>query len=348
MNQLPCEVVRDLLPSYVDGLTAETTNEMVRAHLESCADCRARLDAMRAPESTSSMDVKEIDFLKKNRRKNRRVVLWSLLGALALAAGILLLRAFGIGSAASPESLACKAEVQDGKTLVLTGDVVDSAHVISGVRFRQEEDGTVYATVRTAMAGLHHSGRLDSTYTAAREITRVCVNGRVIWEDGVEISPLAARIFATRHDYVGDMSANMATAEAVGIRDILGPFTSSLDTAQRPYRWTLEFPVEDGQRAQAVAWHTRSWASNIGLVLLAAVDNLDEVVFHWEGDGYELQLTVDETHAATGLGSPDLDPKVCGRSAAGIQRLLDAVYWQRRADWDLYNDPADVIIGTSH
>lgn len=37
-NDLTCAVVRDLLPSYVEGLTSEETNEAVDAHLAQCPD----------------------------------------------------------------------------------------------------------------------------------------------------------------------------------------------------------------------------------------------------------------------------------------------------------------------
>ena len=338
MNQLPCEVVSDLLPSYVDGLTNEVTGRLVRQHLESCESCRARYAAMGAPETERPDDAREIDFLKKNRRKNRRVVLWSLAGAALLAAVILLLRAFVIGSATSSDSLACRAEVQDGTTLVLTGDIVDSIHVISGVRFRQE-GGAVYVTVRTALSGVFRDSRLNRTYTAPQEITQVYVNGKLIWEDGVEISPLAARIFATRHDYVGDMPANRATADAIGIRDILGPFTNELKTSERPYCWTIVVQVEDGDWTEAMQSRDHAWAVNIGLVLLATVGNLDEVRFFFERDGSasDMVVTVDAVHSSVGLER--MDAKELGRSAAGIQRLLDAVYWQRHADWDAMNGP---------
>ena len=337
MNHLPCEVVRDLLPSYVDGLTSDMTTNLVRQHLDTCPACRARWTAMGAPEVEPAADTREIDFLKKNRRRNRRVILWSALGAALVVIALLLAHAFLIGSAAAPDALACRVTVENGNRLTVTGDVVDSLHVVSSVRFRQD-DGAVYITVRTAMPGLIHSGKIDSTYTAHREITQVYVNGRIIWEDGVEISPLAARIFATRHDYVGDMPANKATADAIGIGEILGPFTSSLETSERPYRWTLNIPVEDGEIARAMQSRNLSWSANIGRVLLATVGNLDEVLFLFEGDGYELSLTVDVRHAGNGLEPPDI--KACGQSAAGIQRLLDAVYWQRMADWDVMNGPS--------
>ena len=39
-QKIPCEVVRDLLPSYIDELTSEVTNRIVRDHLEGCEECR--------------------------------------------------------------------------------------------------------------------------------------------------------------------------------------------------------------------------------------------------------------------------------------------------------------------
>ena len=38
MNKIPCEVIRDLLPSYIDELTSEITNQVIREHLENCED----------------------------------------------------------------------------------------------------------------------------------------------------------------------------------------------------------------------------------------------------------------------------------------------------------------------
>ena len=78
-------------------------------------------------------------------------------------------------------------------------------------------------------------------------------------------------------------------------------------------------------------------AAERAFAYLHVVGNLDEVQFLFIGDGYEGDLRVDAQHAGNGLEPPDI--KVCGRSAAGIQRLLDAVYWQRMADWEVLNGP---------
>ena len=42
-----CEIVRDLLPLYAEGLTSEASNEFVEKHLKDCAECTQLLKDMR-------------------------------------------------------------------------------------------------------------------------------------------------------------------------------------------------------------------------------------------------------------------------------------------------------------
>ena len=36
MSKIPCEMIQDLLPSYIDELTSEVTNREVEAHVSEC------------------------------------------------------------------------------------------------------------------------------------------------------------------------------------------------------------------------------------------------------------------------------------------------------------------------
>ena len=50
-NDLTCGVVRDLLPSYVEGLTSPESNTAVERHLSGCPDCAQLRTALAgAPE----------------------------------------------------------------------------------------------------------------------------------------------------------------------------------------------------------------------------------------------------------------------------------------------------------
>ena len=43
---MKCEIIRDLLPSYVDGLTSEESNREIMAHVAECAPCKEILEQM--------------------------------------------------------------------------------------------------------------------------------------------------------------------------------------------------------------------------------------------------------------------------------------------------------------
>ena len=44
---LPCEIVRDLLPSYIDELTSEMSTKAVDEHLKECEKCQNILGEMK-------------------------------------------------------------------------------------------------------------------------------------------------------------------------------------------------------------------------------------------------------------------------------------------------------------
>jgi hypothetical protein len=275
---LPCEIVRDLLPSYADGLTCETTNEALREHLEGCAACREALAAMRAPEAAPlpEPDRKELDFLKKTRKRTRRIILTSLLGVLALVFGLLALRVFVVGREVSADAVAARAEV-DGRQVTLTAVPVDGAAAVTNIAFR-EDNGVVTATVRTGLVSFLHRGDAREVYEAAGEVKTVKLDGRILWQDGQQISARAAKLYETRHDYVGDASANIRSAGVAGVPEKLGPYTSVLDTESAPYVWHIR--LESGVRADELA-DRQAEMRRIGCALLAVVGNLDEVRFEY-------------------------------------------------------------------
>lgn len=43
---MKCSVIRDLLPSYIDGVCSQDTTEIVEEHLQSCEECRKTLNMM--------------------------------------------------------------------------------------------------------------------------------------------------------------------------------------------------------------------------------------------------------------------------------------------------------------
>ena len=72
-NDLTCGVVQDLLPSYVEGLTSPESNTAVERHLSECPDCAQLRTALAgAPKLAAPEDAKEVDYLKKVKRRGWR------------------------------------------------------------------------------------------------------------------------------------------------------------------------------------------------------------------------------------------------------------------------------------
>ena len=64
-TNIPCELIQDLFPSYIDGLTSEVTNQKIQEHVEECEPCKEMLCDMQQPEPAPILQKRkdEIDYL---------------------------------------------------------------------------------------------------------------------------------------------------------------------------------------------------------------------------------------------------------------------------------------------
>ena len=81
------EVIRDLFPSYIDGLTSRESNQLIEEHLGECRECREYLDEMKediAGEAQPVKNKKAIQPFRKLRQKTRRKILLAAVGAVLI------------------------------------------------------------------------------------------------------------------------------------------------------------------------------------------------------------------------------------------------------------------------
>ena len=48
MKKITCNIIRDILPLYLDEVVSEDTREMVEEHLQTCEACRREAKLMKA------------------------------------------------------------------------------------------------------------------------------------------------------------------------------------------------------------------------------------------------------------------------------------------------------------
>lgn len=186
MNKLPCGVVEDLLPLYIDELCREETKALVAEHLENCPVCRSKWEAMRGPTGMEAAGPRPMEI----EDENARIVLKKAAthyqgvaaGAVLLALIVCLALFFVLGGPAwlneeiniparEIELIHVQTE-EDGTVRLLIG--ADSYHAVTGggILLRTDENGQTYyiiafwahryAWLSPRMDGLDYAYTFDS------------------------------------------------------------------------------------------------------------------------------------------------------------------------------------------
>lgn len=281
-NDLTCGVVRDLLPSYIEGLLGEDSREAVDRHLKTCPACTAQKEAMAArtgPEPEEA--AKEVDYLKRVKKGTvKKIVLAVVCTALVLLGGIAL-KLFVIGTPLQAQSVAVLDEgMCSNNSLALSLISTNSGSALYGWKV-ETVDGVASIYARDVLVSpLHSSGLcyLEVPLEGVREVWLggTSGQGRLIWAEGMTIDQETLDLVDAKTPYCGDAPALGNIAKLLRVGDRIGYYNSSLQTSERPYRWTLEF--EDAEETTSATWGMSRF---LGYQMLALVENLDEVSFRY-------------------------------------------------------------------
>ena len=315
-NELSCEVVQDLLPSYVDGLTSEVTNKSIESHIQNCTSCSEIFNRMKQPEiSEMTMQKQDIDFLKKTRAKTRlHIVVGAIIAVIAVIA-VVLMNAYFIGkNIDNPDLIKVDATVTNCH-IVLNGNLTDFGEGVADVKF-ENENGIVHVTVLATKRSNFHKNYFYANYDSDTVISQIWLGDRIIWDNGDNISEDVAKLYKTKHSYIGNMSENEESALALEIWKDIGNYTNELQTIEEPYGWKLiakqNYAMENRLKIEA---QMKAYAS----ALIAVIDNLGYVTFEYTVDEEKCLLTFTEKEADTLAGQ---SVKEMAKTPCGLQELM--------------------------
>jgi hypothetical protein len=114
---MKCAIIKDLLPSYIDGLTSSESNLEIETHIENCTECKDIFEQMKA-EMNAEIKTEEIDLNKEKikpfKKLNKRVfkaVLITLAACIALVGAYMYF--FGVGWKVNSEDMNIEYSFQD-------------------------------------------------------------------------------------------------------------------------------------------------------------------------------------------------------------------------------------------
>ena len=64
-NEKECNIIRDLLPNYIEKLTNNDTNEFIEKHIENCKKCNDLLKNYKTENKVNEDDKIFINYAKK-------------------------------------------------------------------------------------------------------------------------------------------------------------------------------------------------------------------------------------------------------------------------------------------
>ena len=89
---MKCDIIMDLLPSYIDGLTSDASNEVIEEHIKTCVSCRQDLEEMQKSYTVEKIefDSEKVKPFKKVRRVMRLKVFIAMLGVILVFSTIMI------------------------------------------------------------------------------------------------------------------------------------------------------------------------------------------------------------------------------------------------------------------
>lgn len=338
-NKIPCEMIQDLFPSYIEELTSDVSNQLIEEHMEDCVNCRQVLKRMKDPavEAEDDGNQKEIDFLKKEKKKRKHLMIGSFLGALLLAGIVFFTRMYLIGAEIAGEYASAEIEIT-GNEICVNATTLDPDMRITDIIY-EETDGV--ANIR--LKGVHQlpvsflksDAEFRKTFVSEGEIREVSIGKNIVWADGYMISPITSAVYRSAHPYIGNMPDNGDTVRALNMTGYLGSFCNELQTKEEPFGWTMSLDHSfSSNRKEYLENKIHAYACAI----LAVIENLGELTFEYAIDGTPCSLTVTAAEASKYAGE---DIKSVGKEVSKLQKLMEKSGLTEQASVFEYSDEAE-------
>lgn len=71
--KIDCNIIRDLLPLYIDNLTSEQSNKTVEKHIEECEECRIMFNTLKNEITSKENNTKEDMWDKQSKKAIKRI-----------------------------------------------------------------------------------------------------------------------------------------------------------------------------------------------------------------------------------------------------------------------------------
>lgn len=318
-HRLSCEIVKDLLPSYIEGLTSEVTNQEIENHLANCEECSLAYNQMKIPIETP-LEAEPLDYLKKvKQRTNKKIItVVAMIAAFFLVLVGIRVYLVGVDSQGVANYYPLMSSTMQGEdVLVIQGELGNRSRVFKKFQVSTEGDVATIQLIERYALPWENDNAYYVGYQIPNGIKQIVFNDYVVWEKGVLISKETNELYKTKHDYIGEMPANARTAKALNLSRF-GSYLNKLETTKQPYGWIFQFSTIIKQEDLFNERFTQ-----YAYVILSLIGNADKISWEYNNGSELVTKTVTTEEATRELGS---DIKAYSNSLSDLQGLLDQLF----------------------
>lgn len=170
MEKITCEVIRDLLPLYIDEVCSPDSRSLVEDHLRTCEDCRRLLEKMGEDCRISGEAAQQEETVIKNMAAGwKKSVRKNFLKGAVLAVAMVLLLAgafWGLSHwplSAVPVDVVRAEAVYDGDKMINVYVEVTDGKNVRYSETRLDDDGNAYLILKRGVIALDYGGQQNWT-----------------------------------------------------------------------------------------------------------------------------------------------------------------------------------------
>ncbi len=300
--KIPCEIIRDLLPSYIEKLTSDVTNKAIKEHLADCKDCKRVYGDMTKFSDLESEndDAPKIDYLKKTKKRSTRKTITCVIVALVIATTIFT-GLFKFASKNAPRNFRNSVEYENftvyGNAVDITVKTINEYYRMKSLEIT-ENNGIVLIDAYVQSLDFLTKDKISRQETFNNPIKEIYLNSDLIWKNGFEINGVTRELYNLRTPYVGGVGGTDRYKLALNTMRF-GSCYNKLQTREEPYGWTLVF--EDEQAMENETFLTDAFRA-YGCALLAIVDNLGYMNFEYINLKEEKTFSITKEEASEFVG----------------------------------------------
>lgn len=266
--KIPCNIIQDLLPIYIDGCTSEKTNQDIQEHLSECTACHQMYEEMKKPLPVQENN--DIDYLKRIKKNQFMKIVCAIGIPCLIFITVLFAKDFIIGyhtSFADINHISI-----ENQTIIVNASAMNKNETLVNYRYELDGDSKQFLSFQTVKKSfLHSSDQLEFRIPFSEINQNLVIGNKVISNTGKVYDKDIIDMVDERIPYVGDHSGVGNLLYLVSMQEE-GDYHIALQTSKEPYSIKIIFD-------ETLPSFQKERVIKKCQMVLACIDNCDTIYF---------------------------------------------------------------------